>query len=195
MLVCSSRRNFFQELGFKEHVEQNIEARIDKDNHIYRHPEGLVFDPLGRCLIYDSLHFVQSRKVTFLNTLNMSIGGCFAYNAYFAVPFTSGYFYFWTGFGVLSYLAALSRYADRKQMISRIYLLDSGFVMRVEFANGVAQDLPISSIQMSRLDHRIQQIRAKINAKTYNIKIFKDGFVLPDLLYATLNPQVFKIVA
>lgn len=49
------RRYFINTLGIKNITEADVDARINKSEQTYVHPETLVFDHLGRFLIFDCM--------------------------------------------------------------------------------------------------------------------------------------------
>lgn len=51
------RRYFLNTLGLKNITEADVDTKINLSQRTYAHPETLVFDNLGRYLIFDCMSF------------------------------------------------------------------------------------------------------------------------------------------
>lgn len=117
-------------------------------NKTYNHEKPIVFDQFGRCLIFDSISATYAYKANFFNTLISVLLPYKAYTAYYAEPYSAAFFYGWSVLSSMIYLANSGRYMEYNKSVSRIYLLEQGFAMRIEMRNGRIFDLPISAVSI-----------------------------------------------
>jgi hypothetical protein len=73
-----------------------------------------------------------------------------SYKAFYAVPYVSSAFYLPSSFAGLFSIAMLSKFLQRNQNIARIYLMESGNILRLTYGNGNQEDVPLSALQFRR---------------------------------------------
>ena len=88
-------------------------------------------------------------KKTFFNTLITFFSTYWAYCAYFAEPYSAFAFYGWTTLATLTNMGNAGKYIEFNKSVSRIYILEQGYAMRVEMRNGKIYDLPISAVTIA----------------------------------------------
>ena len=56
-MTSLSKRTFLNQLGMKNISESDVNAKINESKRIYNHSDTIVFDYLGRCLLFDGIQF------------------------------------------------------------------------------------------------------------------------------------------
>ena len=109
----------------KNITEADVNARINERLRTYVHNEDLVFDHLGRFLIYDALTFVVKNRGGVWNTM-LTLGLYYGtYISYYANPYVASTFYIYSTFSGIFSLFNIARYFDKHQSIARIYLMQN----------------------------------------------------------------------
>ncbi len=188
-----ARRGFLNLMGMKNTTDADVNARINEQQRVYSHDMPLVFDNLGRYLIFDGLPFVLQTKPGTGNTL-VTLASCFwAYNSYYAVPYVASSMYLSGTAAGFMVLGNIARIINERGSFSRIYLLNNRSVLRFESCYGSYQDLPISAVSFVNYNQRSHQLVIKVNSKNYILSLLKSPFFDPVILYAITNPMVNQI--
>ena len=177
----------------KNITEADINARINEQRRIYNHSEPLVFDHLGRYLIFDGFSFAAQNQGGFWNTISTLGSYYMSYNAYFAAPYVASTMYMWGGMASLLTIFNLARYLDRGGNLARIYLLQNCHVLRLENSKGEYFDVPISGITQKKAQSATGIVALYVNNRGYQVKLRQAAYFDPVLLYACVNPMVSEI--
>ena len=192
-LVSFSRRGFLGQLGMKNVTEADVNTRINEQQRTYNHDRTLVFDNLGRYLIYDGVPMALSQKAGPINTL-LTMGSFYwAYQAYYTLPFLASSMYLPGAAAGLMFLSNLARFVNARGSYVRIYLLQNRSVLRFQDGKGLYHDLPISGVSLTKYSAASQQLIMNVNSKNKILALRASPFFDPVLLYAITHPMVSQI--
>ena len=129
-LVSFQRRGFLGQLGMKNVTEADVNTRINEQQRVYNHDRPLVFDNLGRYLIYDGVPSALNQKPGTLNTL-LTMGSFYwAYQAYYTVPYVVSNMYLPGAAATVMFFSNLARIVNSRGSYVRIYLLQNRSILR-----------------------------------------------------------------
>ncbi|CDW91764.1 UNKNOWN [Stylonychia lemnae] len=148
---------------------------------------------VGRLMIFDAIKQANVRKLGLISTALMMTSSYFGYFSYYADPYIAYKFYGWVGLTTFMTTMQLGRMIQTRSSITRLYLMQNGIVARVETAKGEIVDVPLSSIEIKKVDSVMKYLRVHINHKEYFIKIMDSDYFDPELLFAVIHKDVQKI--
>ena len=90
-----------------------MENRIDLKQRAYVHHEPLVYDSLGRLLIYDTAYLAIQNKSSLVKTLITYGAYYMTYGSYYADPYIAYKFYMWSGLSSLLTMGILGKRIEK----------------------------------------------------------------------------------
>ena len=175
--------------------ESDVNAKINESKRIYNHSDTIVFDYLGRCLLFDGIQF-QLKAQPGLPSTMITMGSAYmAYSAYYAVPFVAFNAQVYGAICAIITLANTSRYFNRRFAVVRAYLMENRYIIRFENGNGISMDVPISGVVFNNYNGQAGLLTLSLNGKNYQLRTVSSPYYDPVLLYAISNPMVSFIEA
>lgn len=142
-------------------------------------------------MIFDNVPYLTNIHQSTIITVLAMATNYKAYMAFHATPYVASSFYLPLGLSTFFGLSIIGRYFDRINSVARIYLLNSGNIVRITYANGKLEDVPVSALKFFSASKLTKSIIVDINSKNYSLKLSQNTYIEPHLLYAILRPEVY----